>query len=376
MRRYSFIVIAIVLLTIGLTSSAQDEMEETPFFLSFIPNIQFSQIYVGIEKGYFAEQGFDLQIEHGDENVGVEQIAAGAIDFGIISGEQIILARVGERPVVYVYEWFQQYPVGILITDRLDASSMTDLIGQAVGVPGRFGATYTALTAMLSANNLTEMDIDLREIGFFAPDVVCSGNIDAATVYMNNEPLQIQNRIDSGECGDVTSITVLPVAETIDMVSNGVVTNETTLQESPERVEAFLVAFEQGLNDAVNNPAEAYLLSLPYVDNLPASDEFIAALTEASEAQVEFLATDPSDEEIAQSRADLYAQLSEEFESAELLQLQVLLATIDLWVAETLGETDPASWFTTALVLQDMGILTEEASLEGAYTNDYLPTGD
>lgn len=369
-----FLVISILLLLVsGFSSGAQEELEETPFFLAFIPNIQFSPIYVGIEKGYFPDEGFDLQIEHGDENVGVEQIAAGTIDFGIISGEQVILARVGERPVVYVYEWFQQYPIGVLITDQLAATSMTELEDQAIGVPGRFGATYTALTAMLSANDMTEMDVEVREIGFFAPDVVCSGNINAATVYMNNEPIQIQNRIDSGECGDVGAITVLPVANTIDMVSNGIVTNEMTLQESPERVTALLRAFELALQDTINNPAEAYLLSLPYVDNLPASDELIATLTEAASAQDEFLATNPTAEEIAQSHDELFEQLLSEFELAELQQFQVLLATIELWTGDALGETNPASWFTTALVLQDMGVLTEDAAFDGAYTNDLLP---
>src|SRR5690606_13151252 len=66
----------------GLTVSAQDatpdeaqrELEDLRFFLSYIPNIQFSPLYVTAAKGYFAERGLNILIEHGDENVGVEQI--------------------------------------------------------------------------------------------------------------------------------------------------------------------------------------------------------------------------------------------------------------------------------------------------------------
>src|SRR5688572_21401285 len=83
---------------------AQDETPEPQpltdmrFFMSYIPNIQFAPVYVAITKNYFADEGINLMIEHGDENIGVEQIALNDIPFGIVGGDQVLLARAGERP--------------------------------------------------------------------------------------------------------------------------------------------------------------------------------------------------------------------------------------------------------------------------------------
>ncbi|RXY93128.1 ABC transporter substrate-binding protein, partial [Klebsiella pneumoniae] len=139
---------------------------------------------------------------------------------------------------------------------------------------GRFGASYIGLIALLQANGMEETDIQLETIGFVAPDVICAGGVEAAVVYLNNEPLQVQHRADAGECGDVTGITVIPLTESVDLVSNGIATNETMIAEQPETVAAVIAAFDQGVRDTINNPALTYLLSIDYIEGLPASEEF------------------------------------------------------------------------------------------------------
>lgn len=372
MQVMSLILLSVMAIT---PTVAQDEsLEDLRFFLSYIPNIQFSPLYVAAAQGYFAEAGFNIVLEHGDENIGLEQIAVGDLNFGTISGEQVVLARTNERPIVSVYEWYQQVPIGVLIPSTSDATTISELEGRKVGVPGRFGASYIGLIALLQANGMEELDIQLETIGFVAPDVICAGGVEAAVVYLNNEPLQVQHRADAGECGDVTGITVIPLTDYVDLVSNGIATNETMIAEQPETVAAVIGAFDQGVRDTINNPALTYLLSIDYIEGLPASEEFVAALEAASEAQIEFLATEPTREEIATSRADLWASLTEEFTTDDLLQFEVLLTTIELWDADVLGEATLESWEVTEDVLQLMGMTGEEGiDLEAAYTNDFLP---
>jgi NitT/TauT family transport system substrate-binding protein len=353
--------------------AAQEELEDLRFFLSYIPNIQFSPIYVAAAKGYFEEEGFNIVLEHGDENVGVEQIAVGDIPFGIISGEQVILARANQRPVVYVYQWFNQYPVAALITSSVPATTFAELAGARVGIPGFFGANYTGLTALLNANNMTESDIQIETIGFNAPDVLCIGAVDAAIVYINNEPLQVQQRIDAGECGDINGITVIPVAESTDLVSNGIVTNEQILADHPEMVAAVVRAFDRGLQDVINNPAEAYLLSADYIDGLPLSPELAEALTAQSEAQTAFLETFPDREAVTSSREELLTGLQETIGANDLTQFEVLLETIPLWDGENIGISDDAAWESTQDILLQMGGIDEPIDLGLAFTNDYVP---
>ena len=370
-----FVIIFVLSILLGTSITAQDDnLNNLRFSLTFIPNIQFSPVYLAIEKGYAEAEGLNLELEYIDENLIVDLVASNELQFGVVSGEQVILARNGRRPVVYVYEWFQQFPVGLLIPNTTDATTISELADRVVGVPGRFGASYSGLIALLSDNDLTELDIQLEPIGFAAPDTVCAGLVEATMVYINNEPLQIQQRADAGECGEITGITVIPVADSVDIVSNGILTNEETIENEPELVQSIVNLFDNGLRDAINNPAEAYLLSVNYVDNLPLDDDLREALESASESQIEFLATEPNNEAIAESRISLYEALSEQFEAQTLIQFQVLLASIELWETEILGYTDAISWEITQELLITMGSLSNEIELDNAYTNAFVPS--
>ncbi|MBL8147636.1 MAG: ABC transporter substrate-binding protein [Anaerolineae bacterium] len=377
MRFLIIIALALGLLTGKVTGqeSAGTPLDEVSFFMTFVPNVQFSPVYVAEAKGYFAANGLSVTGDHGDEPVGVDLIAAGERDFGLVSGEQVLAARANGRPVISVYEWFQQYPVGVVYPEGGDINTVPDLAGRNVGIPGRFGASYSGLTALLDAHGMTEQDIDLEEIGFNAPEVFCAGGVEASVVYVNNEPIQIAHRAEQGDCGEVTSVGVFRVADAVDMVSNGVVTSEARVTENSDLVRRLVTAFDAGLRDVIQNPAEAYILSADFVEGLPLSAELHAALEAAAAEQTAYRGANPdaSREEIAAQRVALLESLQSEFPSDELVQFEVLLSTIELWDADRLGYADPESWATTQDVLLEMGYIPRESDPSEAFTNDFLP---
>jgi NitT/TauT family transport system substrate-binding protein len=364
-----------------LVSSVQGQARELTFFLTYIPNVQFAPLYVALQQGYFAEAGINLSIEHSfDEASGLERIAINDLQFGVISGEQVIVARSQARPVVFVYNWFQQFPVGIVTPLESGIESVADLRGRRVGIPALSGASYTGLTALLSANEMTLADIQIEPIGFVAPDIVCAGGVDAAVVYLNNEPLEIQRRAGLGECGDVTDVRVFAVSDVGQFVSNGIVTNEETIANEPDLVRAVVSAYDRGSRDAIQNPALAFLMSAEYVEGLLTDDALRAVLETEAEAQAAFLATNPDDEAVAESIQSMRERLGEQFDDTALLQLDVLLATTPLWNAEQTGYSAPEAWSAmqdTLLGMTDPAtgspLLSEAIDLDGAFTNDFLP---
>jgi NitT/TauT family transport system substrate-binding protein len=385
MSKKSFLSITLLILSL-LVASVQAQ-EETPtdltLYLTYIPNVQFAPVYAALDNGHFTDEGLNVTIEQNfDEAAGLDRIAANDLQFGLVSGEQVILARSQGRPVVYVYEWFQQYPVGIMVTAESGIETVADLQGRRVGIPITSGASYSGLTALLAANDMTLNDIQLEAIGFNAPEVVCAGGIDATVIYTNNEPLQTQLRVEQGDCGNVTGISVFPVADAADLVSNGIVTNEETIANDPALVQSVVAGFDAGLQDVVNNPAQAYLLSANYVEGLLTEDlaDFRAALETAAAAQEEFLATNPDRDAIIASRAALRESLGEQFDGATLLQFDVLLTSIDVWDADQLGYSTLESWEAmqaTLLAITDptsgTPILAEAIDLEAAFTDAFLP---
>ncbi len=373
LRRFATIAALLLTSLVG----AQADLTDERILLTFIPNVQFAPFYLGIQHDVFSDAGFDVALQHLQEPEVLDLVAVGQANYGIVSGEQVILARSRGRDVVYVFEWFQQYPVALVHASDLDLSDLAALRGLRIGIPGRFGASYSGLTTLLASAGLNETEIELNEIGFNAPEVFCLGAVDAAMVYSNNEPLQIRNLAAAGECGDLNDVAVLTVASQVDLVSNGLIVNRGQLDEAPAQVARMVGALRDALQIAIDNPAAAYLASLPYVDTLPGADTLVVALTDAAAQQQDFLADDPTRSEVAASRRALAEQLSEQFDGAALAQFHVLLNSIELWDADALGFSDLASWEAMRDTLALMNLLGGElGDLDSAFSNEFLAVSD
>ncbi len=309
--------------TLEFLQAGSSDVTPITFFVSYIPSVQFSPIYAAIENGYFAEEGIQVEVEHSfNEADGIDRIAVNDLQFGMISGEQVIVARAAGKPLVYVMEWFHNFPVGIVAPADSGIDEPKDLIGKKVGIPGPYGASYMGFRALLAANEIDELDLQVESIGFTAPEAVCTGQVEASVVYVSNEPLTIQNN-----CFEVN---VIYISDYVNLVSNGLVTNEETIQNEPELVAGVTRALQRGVQFVMENPDEAFELSLKYIPDLPES----------------------------------------EYET----QKQVLLNSIELWKSDQLGATDPERWITTQKVMLDIGFMDAPLeNLEAAYTLEFLP---
>ncbi|MEM7798587.1 MAG: ABC transporter substrate-binding protein [Chloroflexota bacterium] len=321
MEKKQIITLLISLLTLLLVACGSPEpaeLTQVRLPMGFIADPQYAPFYVAVEKGYFTEEGFEIEFDYSFETDGIALVGANETEFALVSGEQVLLARSEGIPVVYVAEWFQQFPIALVSTKASGIESPADLVGREVGIPGLFGASYVGFAGLINGAGVNTEDVELVEVGFNQVESLLSGQVETITAYVNNEPVQLEGL---GE-----EVTVIPVNDYIDMVANGVITSETYAAENPERVEGFVRAMLRGLEETINNPNEAYEISKGFVEGLDDTRK------------------------------------------------PVLDASIEVWKADRLGETDAASWVNTQDTLISMGFLEGPLDdLENAYTNEFLP---
>ena len=289
--------------------------------VGYIPNVQFAPLYVAIEKGYFREAGLEVTIDYSMENDNTVLTATGDLQFAVVSGEQVLLARAQQMPVVYVMAWYQQYPVGIAAKTSANINTVADLRGRKIGLPGLYGASYIGAIALLDSAGLKETDVTLDSIGFTQVESLVADRDEAVVIYVANEPVQLE------QLGE--EVTLLRVSDALDLVSNGLITNEKTLEEDPQLVRSMVNAMLKGMQYTTEHPEEAYEISKNYVENLAEADREV--------------------------------------------QMQVLLNSIGLWQGERLGYSQPQAWENMQRILLQMGLLKEELDLSKAFDNRFIP---
>jgi NitT/TauT family transport system substrate-binding protein len=289
--------------------------------MGYIPNVQYAPFYTAVERGYFKDAGIEIEFDYSFETDGAALVGADKLQFALVSGEQVLLARSQGLPIVYVLAWYQQYPVSIVSMADKNIKAPQDLRGIKIGLPGLFGANYVGLRALLYAAGIKESDVTLDSIGFTQVEALAAAREQAVVGYAANEPVILRSK--------GYAVNEIRVADYVHLASNGIITNEATIARNPELVRAFVAAFLHGLQDTITDPDAAYEISKKYVENLSQADPMV--------------------------------------------QKQVLGTSIEQWRTDVLGKSDPAAWENMQKVLLDMKLYTDPLDLKKAFSNDFLP---
>lgn len=163
------------------------EREAITVGLTYIPNVQFCPFYLGVQERLF--NNLDVTLRHHGEQEGLfEAVKLGREDIVFASADEAVIA--GDLEVVATA--YQRYPAEIMIAGG--ASSLEDLRGKSLGIPGRFGSSYYAALAALDTAGLTEQDVKLVEIGFTSVAALSTGKVDAIVGFRNNELVQFEQQ--------------------------------------------------------------------------------------------------------------------------------------------------------------------------------------
>ncbi len=159
--------------------------------LTYIPNVQFSPFYVARDEGLFAEQGLDVTLRHhGAQEDSFGALLSGKEDVVFASGDEAVVASSTGSTVATFGTAFQQFPGVLLAPADSGITSLTDLRGRTIGMPGHFGSSYYTVLAALHMAGLTDTDVTLQDIGYTQVSALTTGRVDVVVGYSNNESIQ------------------------------------------------------------------------------------------------------------------------------------------------------------------------------------------
>lgn len=285
--------------------------------LTYIPNVQFSAFYLGVAEGIFARHGLEVTLRHH----GQQEELFGAVlreqeDVVFASADEAVVASARGNDLTVFATSYQRYPIEVVAAPGVTASSLADLAGRSLGIPGHFGSSYYAALVALHNAGLTEGDVTLTDIGFTTVAALTTAKVDFAMGFTNNELVQL--------AAQGVSVESLPIAGDGEPGLVGPSLIAPRGKVSDDVLRALAAAMEEAEEAAIAEPALA----------LDATAREVPALA------------DPAQREAAG---------------------KVLAATADLWAPEGTVDVavDPAAMEAMAATLVEVGVI--DSAPEGFY---------
>jgi len=265
MRAQRVSALSAVILGIGVLAgaSAQDKALQTlQLAIGYIPHVQFTPLYVGIDKGFYREEGIDLKLNFGFEYDIFSLLAASRIDVGLTDSDQLILAGAKNLGLQAIFQYYQKYPIAIIA--RADITNPADLRGKRIGTPDLSGASWIGLQIFLHRYGL-EGAVQVEKIGYTQEAAFRSGKVDAVVCFYNNEPIELRSENVPFHEWDVKDIS--------DMVSASFISSRSIIASRTDVLAAFVRATRKAMAYTVDHRDEALQIALTAIGNVRKTDE-------------------------------------------------------------------------------------------------------
>lgn len=159
---------------------------------AWINDAEFAGYFIGIDEGFYAEEGLDLTYLPGGPDVIPEStIIAGRADLALTTPDTTIKAIVDQgAPFKIIGAQYQKNPIGIVSLVTNPINEPRDLIGKTLAVPP---VNVISVSAMLALNGIDPADVNIVPYAY-DPTPLIRGEIDASLDFTTNVPYTISQQ--------------------------------------------------------------------------------------------------------------------------------------------------------------------------------------
>ncbi|CAJ1316724.1 ABC transporter substrate-binding protein [Paenibacillus nuruki] len=315
----------------GTTANANEATSTEPVTvklqLKWVPQAQFAGYFVAKDKGYYEQEGLNVEILPGGPDIVPEQqVAGGSADIGVDWVGSLLTSQEQEMPLIQIAQIFQKSGLVVVSKKSAGINTPADLKGKKVG--NWMGGNEFELLALFDKYGLDpNKDVSFTKQGF-TMDQFLGGELDAASAMTYNE---YQILLESGlKDSDLNVIDMND--EGVAMLEDNLFANKEWLDANKETAAKFVRASLKGWKDAIADPEAA-------VDSVMKQAESGSTTKEH--------------------------QLKMMQEVAKLIQPEGFDET-------KMGYTDDKMFQQTADIALKFGVIKEAANVQEAYTNEIV----
>lgn len=237
-------------------SAGESGEDLVPIRVGAIPIADTAAVYLGADKGFFADEGLDIEVVPiTGGSVAVPGVMSGDFDFAFSNIISMFVARDQGLPITFVTNGTTNTGeegadiAAIVVAEDSPLQRPADLEGKTVSSNLLSNIGDTTIRHTVDADGGDGSTLEFVEVA--VPEVMAAlerGQIDAGLVV---EPF-LTKALNEG--GRALGWNYVAVSEQMDV--SGYFTLEKTIEEKPELVEKFVKAMTTSLEYANDNPDE------------------------------------------------------------------------------------------------------------------------
>lgn len=232
--------------TSNAVTSTPQSSQQTPqkltkmsLALDWTPNTNHTGIYVAQEKGWYRQQGIDLQILPYSANVSPDTlVSSGKADVGISSTESIVADKATGQPVVSIAAILQHNTSALVTLASSGLNRPRDLDGK---IYGGFGAPYeSAVVGAIIKKDGGKGTFRNVTLNVNAMDALKSHRIDFVWVFEGVEGVEAQR--------EGVKLNIFPITNygIPDYYTPNFITGPAQIKREPDLLKRFMAATAQG----------------------------------------------------------------------------------------------------------------------------------
>lgn len=229
--------------------------------LTYVPNVQFSPVYMAEALGIFDQSGTEVSVRHhGSEEGLFTALVAGDEQITVASGDEVLQARAQGADIIAIGAYYHKYPVEVIVPAKSEIKSFADLKGKKVGLPGEFGSNWFGLQAGLESAGLSVDDITVVSVGYTQAAALVSGEVDAIVGFVNSEAVQLTQLDFATNSISLDSGTPL--------IGATIVSTEKWVEAHPAEAKSVVAGITAGAQAVIDDPTKAVEQTAKWDDTL------------------------------------------------------------------------------------------------------------
>ncbi|MFU2088745.1 ABC transporter substrate-binding protein [Avibacterium avium] len=245
-----------LIFALGMSISAQAK-EKLTLLLDWFVNPDHAAIIVAQQKGFFAENGLQVEIiEPADPSMPPKLVAAGQADLAVDYQPQLQMQVAEGLPLVRVGTLISTPLNSLVVLKDSGIEQIADLKGKKIGYSVS-GFEDALLGAMLKSAHLSLNDVELVNVNWSLSPALFSGQVDAVIgAFRNFELNQMAIEKKPGKA-------FYPEEQGVPMYDELIVVANKN-QLPAKKIRAFLTALEQASVYILNHPQQSWQAFVSY----------------------------------------------------------------------------------------------------------------